>query len=114
VVDEALLGDRLFGRRARLALARWVLERTEPVFFQGEAVSGTGLPQSNVREELSRLIELGMVSMLPRGSGDRRQYYLRQPSRIWSAIDAAASAIAASKDEGASTGRPSRVSDPSG
>jgi len=86
MVDQRGVGDRLFGRAARLIVADWVCHAEEDLFYQSEAVKGTGVPQSNVREELARLVELGMLSELPREPGERRKHYLRQPSPLWEVI----------------------------
>ena len=93
MADLAQVGDRLFGRAARLIVAQWVMLHDDPLFFQTEAVQGTVLPQSNVGTELARLTELGMVSRLPRDRGTRRQYYLPQDHPLWAVVKAAVGAV---------------------
>jgi hypothetical protein len=83
-VDQ--VGELLFGRAMRLVLASWVLARLDPLFYQSEAALGTGFSQSNVRDELDRLIQVGMVQEIPRHRGDRRRYYLRTESPLWDAV----------------------------
>jgi hypothetical protein len=89
-MDEHLaeLGHRLFGRRARLVVAAWVLAAPE-VFSQHEAVQGSQLPQSNVREELERLVSLGMLDDIPKADGPGRRYYARIDHPAWRIIDTA-------------------------
>jgi DNA-binding transcriptional ArsR family regulator len=91
------IGRLLFGRSARLAVAAWIHGRDDPVFYQAEVVSGTGLPQSNIREELDRLVDLGMVSSLPRYRGSRRRYYTRQEHMLWAVVRAAVTAARSEK-----------------
>jgi hypothetical protein len=93
MVDREQVGNRLFGRTARLVLADWVCHLHQEVFFQAEAVAGTGLPQSNVREELQRLVDLGMIAELPKEAGDRRKHYLRTTSPLWNVIRSARTAV---------------------
>ena len=79
------LGHQLFGRRARLVVAAWTLSAAE-TFSQHEAVRGADLPQSNVREELDRLVAIGMLSDVPRGDGPGRRYYARVDHPAWEII----------------------------
>jgi hypothetical protein len=110
MVDQIRVGNRLFGRAARPVLAAWVSHLGDDVFFQAEAVTGTGLPQSNVREELRRLAELDMITELPREAGDRRKHYLRTTSPLWGVIRVARQAIAAVPTAG-TTSAASHLSD---
>lgn len=92
----AELGKGLFGRRARLAVAVWALHAEGGVFSQHEAVVGVGLPQSNVREELERLVGLGLLEDVPRGDGPGRRYYARVDGHpAWMVIAAAEEAAVA-------------------
>ncbi len=94
-MDAAWIGERLFGRPARLRIALWILEHDSGVFYQAEAVAGTGLPQSNVKEELERLVPLRMVTLAPRDKGSRRQYYVREDSPLWAVFEAVKQALEA-------------------
>lgn len=93
-VDPELshLGRELFGRRARLLVAAWVLGVDSGVFSQAQAVAGVQLPQSNVREELERLVRMGMVIDAPKTEGPGRRYYARVEHPAWRIVDAAISA----------------------
>ena len=91
-----LVSDRLFGRKSRLVLAAWIRGLSDGTFYQQQAASETGIPQSNVRDELkARLIPLGMVQELPRTAGDRRQYYSRTNSDLWRIIESAVEIVSA-------------------
>jgi len=87
------LGDVLFGRGLRLAVAAWIRNSESELFFQSEVAKGVEYVQSAVSQELNRLIALGMVQKVPRSRGDRRQYYLRTNSQLWNIIDAALEVI---------------------
>lgn len=98
-MDTAWVGERLFGRAARLRVGLWVFQRDLSVFYQAEAVAGTGLPQSNVKEELERLVSLQMITLLPRDKGSRRQYYVRWDGPLWAVFAAAEQALRALQTE---------------
>lgn len=84
-MDERTLGKELFGRWVRLAVARWALHHDS--FFQGEAAEAIGYPPSAVRQELDRLVHLGMLQRVsPEGS--RRVYYVHVASPVWEIIRA--------------------------
>jgi len=83
------LGEVLFGRSLRLAVAAWIRTNESEMFFQAEVAKGVDYAQSGVSQELDRLGALGMLQKVPRSPGDRRQYYLRTSSPLWSIIDAA-------------------------
>ena len=89
----ARTGELLFGRALRLRLALWVAGREDPVFFQGEAARGVDYAASAVIQELDRLDRLGMVTRLPRSAGDRRQYYARTDSPLWTVVAATSAAL---------------------
>lgn len=90
MIDIELLSDRLFGRKLRLVLAAWIYDLPDGTFYQQQAASETGIPQSNVRDELNaRLVPLGMVQEVPKTAGDRRQYYARTKSPLWQIVEAA-------------------------
>jgi hypothetical protein len=80
------VGNILFGRTARLRVAKWVFLHEDPHFYQGEAAKGANTPQSNVIDELDRLVQLGMIRKMPRGPGQRRQYYTRLNSPLWEIV----------------------------
>lgn len=82
----------------RLPILLWIRAREDALFYQAEVQAGTGYPQSNVAEELTRFVAAGMVSKLDRGSGSGRQYYLRDDSSpLWAIVDAAQSATTAGR-----------------
>lgn len=89
-VNRAVVGRGLFGRRVRLDVALWASHHR--TFFQKEAAEGIAYSVSAVREELERLASLGMLNkiILP---GDRRVYYTRSESPLWSIIEATERAL---------------------
>lgn len=90
-MDERTLGKELFGRWVRLAVARWALHHDS--FYQGEAAEAIGYPPSAVRQELDRLVQLGMLLRVsPEGS--RRVYYVHVDSPLWEIIRAADRVVA--------------------
>ena len=86
------LGKGLFGRPARLVVAAWALTVKSGVFSQHDAVKASGLPQSNVREELERLVAMKMLGDVPKGEGPGRRYYARLEHPAWKVIAAAVEA----------------------
>ena len=82
------VGELLFGRKCRLALAIWIMRREKPTFFQSEPPREVDVP-SAVRQELRKLVALGMLQE-DRPDGDRRVYYTRTDSGLWKIIEAAA------------------------
>lgn len=86
------VGHELFGRAARLLVASAIAQREETLFFQGELALELRLPQSNVREELERLVRLGMIEDVPRESGSSRRYYRRVSHPLWDVVHAAVAA----------------------
>jgi hypothetical protein len=85
------VGELLFGRKGRLRLALWIVRRDKPTFFQSEPPREVDVP-STVRQELGRLVDLGMLAE-DRPDGDRRIYYTRTDSSLWKIIEAASEAI---------------------
>jgi DNA-binding MarR family transcriptional regulator len=86
-VDVETLGHTLFGRRLRLRVLLWVLNVDGGTFFLTEAAQGIGYSASGVRDELERLVDLGMLRR-DAGMADRRVYYTRTGSPLWRIIDA--------------------------
>jgi hypothetical protein len=73
-------------------LARWILKNVPPgaFFFGGEAQQGTGDVPNEVKDNLTRLVELGVITRAHRDPGPgRRQYYQRIESPIWAIFDQA-------------------------
>lgn len=97
------IGKGLFGRPARLVVAAWALSVESGVFSQHAAVQGVGLPQSNVREELERLVALKMLVDVPKADGPGRRYYSRLDHPAWRIIATAVSAAAEMEAGSAST-----------
>jgi hypothetical protein len=86
------ISGALFGRRLRLPLALWIRKR-DGEFFQREAAEGVGVPPQYVGKELGLLVQLGMITQLPRSRGDNRVFYAAEPAHpLWAVIDAAESA----------------------
>ncbi len=80
------LGDLLFGRALRLRLAGWILDRGERKFYQSEPITEVKGGISNIRDELARFVDLGMLVDVPPTPNDRRRYYRRTDSQLWDAI----------------------------
>jgi DNA-binding MarR family transcriptional regulator len=77
----------------RLELLLWIQAREDPSFFQGEPATELLAPQSAIREELGKLVELGMLFREEHHPGSRRLYYSRTDSPLWSIVEAARTAL---------------------
>lgn len=90
------MSELLFGRKCRLAVATWVLNHPKDRFYQSEpANSGIeNASTSNIREEIARLVALGMLDV-EKPDDSRRIYYVRTNSALWDVIAAALAAIEA-------------------
>lgn len=78
----------LFGRPVRIAVAAWILGRSDEAFFLAEAQSSLANlseASSAVAQEVNRLASLGLLS---KTSIDRRTYYTRLEHPMWQAFDA--------------------------
>lgn len=72
----------LLGRALRVHLATWVLDNG-PVFAEHDVIEdlgGRGVA-SGVRQELTKMVELGMVAPAP--TDERRNYYQALDSPLW-------------------------------
>jgi hypothetical protein len=90
-VDVHEVGRLLFGRPCRLALALWIARRDKPRFYQSEPPRDVIL-QSDLANELGRLVRLGMLEEERRDDA-RRVYYERTDSPLWEIIRTAADVI---------------------
>jgi hypothetical protein len=95
-LDANEVGDLLFGRPCRLALALWIVRRDKPSFFQSEPPRDV-IVQSAVAKELSRLVRLGMLEE-ERRDDSRRVYYHRTSCPLWKIIEAAADVLCPEED----------------
>jgi len=93
-VEPTHVSELLFGRKCRLAVAAWVLNHPKDRFFQSEPRGFENASTSNIRDELARLVQLGMLEV-ERPDDGRRIYYVRTTSRLWDVIAAALAAIEA-------------------
>ena len=92
-MDPTHVSEVLFGRRCRLGIAIWALRHPSGRFFQSEPpATALGASPSNVREELKRLVDVGMLEV-ERPQGSARVYYVRTESRLWDIIAAAIEAL---------------------
>lgn len=91
-MDPTRVSELLFGRKCRLAVAAWVLNNPKDRFFQSEPRGIEHASPTNVRDELARLVELGMLD-IERPEDSRRIYYVRTRSPLWDIISAALAAI---------------------
>jgi hypothetical protein len=90
-LDVDQVGKLLFGRPCRLALALWIVQHAKGRFYQSEPPREV-IRQSDLADELSRLVRLGMLEEERRDDA-RRIYYERTDSPLWSIIEAAADVI---------------------
>ncbi|GAA3695528.1 hypothetical protein GCM10022224_071500 [Nonomuraea antimicrobica] len=93
-IEIGQVGRLLFGRETRLRLALWVLQLDQARFYQSEPPRTCGAPTA-VRQELTRLVDLGML-VEERLDGGNRVYYHRSDSALWKVIEVVARVV----DEG--------------
>ncbi|MBN3458401.1 hypothetical protein JNN96_30635 [Mycobacterium sp. DSM 3803] len=93
-MDPTHVSELLFGRACRLGVAAWVLNNPKGRFFQSEPSGIARASSTNIRDELGRLVELGMLEV-ERPEDSRRIYYVRTNSPLWDVISAALNAIEA-------------------
>jgi hypothetical protein len=86
-LDVNEVGKQLFGRPCRLTLALWIV-RHDKRFYQSEPPREVIL-QSDLADELSRLVRLGMLHE-DRPDDTRRVYYERTNSPLWKIFESAA------------------------
>ncbi len=91
-MDATRVSELLFGRKCRLAVAAWVLNNPKDRFFQSEPRGIEHASPTNIRDELARLVELGMLD-IERPDDSRRIYYVRTTSPLWEVIAAALQAV---------------------
>lgn len=85
------LSHLMFGRRLRLRVFSWVNNHETGHFFQEEARSGVNYSSGpEVKRELGRLVDLGMLIRHEQSGSDRRQWYTRTESPLWRIVAAAA------------------------
>ena len=90
-MEAAEVGRLLFGRPSRLRLALWIHQHRGQRFYQSEPPK-TVIAQSAAGGELTRLVDLGML-VEHREPTNRRVYYERTGSALWTIITAAAKVI---------------------
>lgn len=84
-IEIGQVGHLLFGRETRLRLAIWVLSLDQARFYQSEPPRSCGAATA-IRQELSRLVDLGML-IEERSDKGGRIYYHRSDSPLWKIID---------------------------
>jgi hypothetical protein len=89
VVNPLQVSHLLFGRGCRLPLAAWVLQHDKR-FVQSRPPRFGTVSASNIREELKRLVEAGMLH--EDRPGDGRVWYERTDSTLWTVVQAAVEA----------------------
>jgi|SRR6266576_2796181 len=82
----------VIGRPGRIRLAAWLIGRSDPFFYQHQAVLGTGDVISEVQHCLEHFIKLGLIEKSRR---DRQQYYRRLDTPVWNVFQATLDALAA-------------------
>jgi hypothetical protein len=93
-LDAREVGKELFGRRDRLPLLLWIAAQDKPRFFQSQPPREV-IVQSAIKDELERLIRLGML-VEERPDEGRRVYYVRTDSPLWKIVDVAAEVMTGS------------------
>jgi hypothetical protein len=88
-VDATRVSDRLFGRGCRLPIAAWVRTHDKR-FTQSRPPTFGSTSRSNIREELSRFVELGMLH--EDRPGDGKVWYEMTDSPLWSIVQVAVDA----------------------
>lgn len=87
-MDATHVSDRLFGRGCRLPVAAWIAANEKGRFFQSEPPRFGATSLSNIREELERLSELGMLEV-ERPDDAHKVFYVRTDSPLWRIVDVA-------------------------
>ncbi len=91
-MDATRVSHLLFGRACRLPIALWILEHPKGRFFQSELpVFGT-TSRSNIRDELHRFVEAGLLSE-ERPDDQNKVWYERSDSALWRVVEAARDAL---------------------
>jgi hypothetical protein len=101
-----LVSDLLFGRPIRLHVARWILRRRRPDFFESELTHDLPLRfGSNCRDVLYDMVELNMLRYFPKATveGRNRVYYERLPHPLWECLRLA---VKSARSQGARKSRP--------
>jgi hypothetical protein len=75
----------LFGNRDKLEVLSAIGGLTDQALCAADIESRVGLANNRVRAQLIILAKLGLLIALPRGRGERIQWYQRVPSPLWSA-----------------------------
>jgi hypothetical protein len=95
-VELSDVGKRVFGRPLRLLTAVWILDHKR--FYQAEATEGVRalsgpdgarVDQAAVTQELDRFVDLKLIDREDKEGGQRRQYYGRLDTPLWSVFEAA-------------------------
>src|SRR5260370_19300083 len=88
-MDRTAFVKRLMGRPGRLDVAAWILSQPKAQWFtQRDATLGTGLVQSEARDNLEDFAELGMVERRE----NRWPHYRLVESPVWEALGSLAKA----------------------
>jgi hypothetical protein len=90
--DATRVSEQLFGRGCRLAVALWALVHEKGRFYQSEPPKFGSTTPSNIREELARLVELGMLDV-ERPPDTKKVYYVRTRSPLWRIVAEAAAVV---------------------
>lgn len=91
-MDVERMSADLFGRRCRLPIALWILDRDKPRFYQSEPPRELGSPTA-IRQELTRLTRAGLLEE-ERPDGENRVYYVRTDNAWWDVIELAGELLA--------------------
>lgn len=75
----------LFGNADRLQVALYV-GGAEGVFSATEISGDLRMAQNRVRAQLIALTDAGLLTEMPRSSGDRRAFFARRDSEFWEGL----------------------------
>jgi len=87
-MDATRASKWLFGRSSRLPVAVWVLQHGKR-FYQSEPPTFGTTSASNIRQELERLVQAGMLTREQPEPG-RNVWYEKTDSPLWEIVDTAA------------------------
>jgi len=83
LTDLRLLSKLLFGNLDRLDVILAVGDSPDGLICAADLEHELGLANNRVRAQLKTLADAGFVDALPRGRGDRIQWYQRRSSALW-------------------------------
>lgn len=74
----------LFGNEHMLGVAAFIAG-SDGALTLGDVCAATGIARTTAHRMIGTLTEVGLLNRLPRGSGERTQWYTRSPHAFWAA-----------------------------